>query len=274
MKNKNKPNKKEIINLLQKCEREQGKVVQSNYTNYIPRSQILDEFESVAHAKIEADISNIGAIRSDHMRGLLNKKIENDSYINEVITGLLMSDASATKNTEQRNTQINIEMINGKFLEYIREIFGSLATDVKTYNRTKTKYKSDEEYEAELYKLRTRRLKNFNKYRNKWYDDEKRYPLDSIELTPTVLKMWYVGDGDMSTDDRWNTKHYARITCLNEMDRQEKINNLFQNLSFQPNWNDGPRFTFGLDGSKEFWDYIGDPVPGFEYKWPDKSYYS
>jgi hypothetical protein len=77
----------------------------------------------------------------------------------------------------------------------------------------------------------------------------------------------------MSTDKRWNTKHYARITSLNEIDRKEKINSLFQNLSFEPNWNDGARFTFGLEGSKKFWEYIGDPLPEFEYKWPDKSYY-
>lgn len=271
MTSENKPNKKEIINLLQKCEKEQGKVVQSNYTNYIPRSQILDEFESVAHAKIEAEISNIGAVRSDHMRGLLNKKIENDSYINEVITGLMMSDASATKNTEQRNTQIQIDMINKEFLEYIREIFGPLATDVKTYEK-KSSFNDDQKI---VYKLRTRRLSGLNKYRNNWYtEDGKRYPVDNINLTPTILKMWYVGDGSLSTDDRWRTKHYAEISCYNEIDREDKLDSLFDNLDFQPNMDINGKYIFSLEGSKKFWSYIGDTVPGYEYKWPDEPYYS
>ena len=266
--------KKEIIDLLQKCEREHGKVVQRTYSNYLSRSQILQKFESPAHAKIKAGIHNIGAVRSKHMRKLLNNKIENDDYINEVLTGLMMSDASATKNTEKRNTMIQLEMVNEEFVDYIREILGPLATDVKTYTRTNKTDLSNDEFTIQVYKLRTRRLKGFNKYRNEWYDNgNKIFPIKNIELTPTVLKMWYVGDGDMSTDKRWNTKHYARITSLNEIDRQEDINCLFKDLPFEPNWNDGPRFTFGLEGSKEFWDYIGKKVPGYEYKWPDKEYY-
>jgi len=167
--------KKEIINLLQTCEEEHGKVVQSTYSNYLSRSQILRKFESPAHAKIEAGIHNIGAVRSKHMRKLLNEKIENDDYINEVFTGLIMSDASATKNTEQRNTMIQLEMVNKEFVEYIRDILGPLATDVKTYTKTNKRFNSDEEYEIEVYKLRTRRLKNFNVYRDKWYNNGKKY---------------------------------------------------------------------------------------------------
>jgi len=265
--------RKDIINLLQKCEQEHGKVVQSTYSNYVSRSKIVREFESTAHAKIEAGIQNIGAVRSKHMRKLLNEKIENDKYINDVITGLMMSDASATKNTDTRNTQIQIEMVNKEFLEYIRNILGPLATDVKTYTKT-NKTENEGEFTIEVYKLRTRRLKSFNKYRDDWYiNNEKIFPVKDIELNPTILKMWYVGDGDISTDKRWNIKHYARITSVNEFNRKENINNLFNSLSFEPNWNDGPRFTFGLEGSKEFWKYIGEPTPGYEYKWPDKEYY-
>jgi len=262
--------KKEIINLLQKCEKEHGKVVERTYTNYLPRSQIMRKFESPAHAKIEAGIHNIGAVRSKHMRKLLNDKIENDDYINEVLTGLMMSDASATKNTEQRNTQIQLEMVNKEFVEYIRDILGPLATDVKTY----TKQTSYNKGEIEVYKLRTRRLSGFNSYRDDWYTENgKVYPINDIKLTPTVLKMWYVGDGGISTDNRWRTKHYASISCFNEIKRADAVDSLFDNLDFHPKMNKNGRYRFSLEDSKRLWAYIGDEVPGYEYKWPYESYY-
>ena len=93
-------------------------------------------------------------------------------------------------------------------------------------------------------------------------------------MTPTVLKFWYAGDGDMATDNRWRTKHYARISCKSQKDKKENINALFSNLSFEPNWNDNGRFTFGRYGSIDFWEYIGRDVPGYqESKCPDESYF-
>lgn len=80
-----------------------------------------------------------------------------------------------------------------------------------------------------LYKLRTRRLNKLNKYRDNWYtEDGKKYPVDNINLTPTILKMWYVGDGSLSS-----------------------------NLNFQPNMDINGKYRFSLEGSKKFWSYIG-----------------
>lgn len=272
---KKETSRQEIIDALQQCEKEHGKVVGSTYENYVSRSQILRHFESPAHAKMEAGIHNIGAVRSESMRELLNEYFENNQFIQDMTTGLIMGDASATKNSDSRNSHISMEVVNRKFAEHVREMYGPLATDVKTYEKTNETDVSDGEFDLTVYKVRTRRLEHFNRFRDNWYTDEgKRYPIDDIELNETILKYWYCSDGDMSTDDRWNTKHYARISCYNEMDRKEKINSLFSNVDFEPNWNDGGRFTFGRYGSISFWEYINFEAPGYqESKVPEDSYF-
>ena len=268
------PSRQHILNAMQKCEEKHGKVVSSVYTEYVARSQILRHFDSVAEAKMEAGISNLGAVRSQAMRNQLNQYFEENNFIQDMTIGMLMGDSSATKNTEQRNTQIQLELRNREFAEHVREIYGPLATDVKTYQKNS----SDISYNTEsmpIYKLRTRRLKCFNRFRDDWYMSEnKRYPIEKIDMNPVILKYWYACDGDMATDNRWNTKHYARITCNNEDDRREEVNSLFEGVDFTPNWNDGGRFTFGRYGSINFWNYIGRDVPGYqESKCPDTSYF-
>jgi hypothetical protein len=155
-------------------------------------------------------------------------------------------------------------MINREFIEWVDSELGIISTG------TVSKYERDTSFgSSTTYRLNSRRLSQFEQYRD-WYDcGEKVFP--EIELNPLILKVWYCCDGDMSVDERWNKKCYARLTASNEMDRKENINSMFSGLPFSPNWNDGARFTFGREGSKKFWEYIGEPLPGFEYKWPNNN---
>lgn len=181
---------------------------------------------------------------------------------NEILSGLLMGDGSVCS-SDNRNPYIQVTMENKKFLDWIDTELGILSTGVKIVEGTGfsegTKY----------YKLITRRLNELRKY-NEWYGENgKNFP-DDINLTPLKLKVWYCCDGDKSVDTRWTTKEYARISAHNEIKNKNKINRYFDGLEFTPNWNDGGRFTFGRYGSYNFWDYIGEPLPGFEYKWPNE----
>jgi len=180
----------------------------------------------------------------------------------EILTGLIMGDASVAR-PDERKPYIQFMMVSRDFVGWVSEELGVFATSISEVEGTG--FSEGNTY----YQLRTRRADVFSEY-TEWYgDDGKVFPSD-IQLTPLTLKVWYCCDGDMSVDNRWNTKEYARISAHNEVDRKEKINGYFDSLSFEPNWNDGGRFTFGRDGSKKFWRYIGEPLPGFEYKWPDR----
>lgn len=128
--------REEIVGALKECEEKYGKVVESTYSNYVSRSQILRHFESPAHAKMEAGIHNIGSVRGEGMRGLLNKYFKNNRKIQDMVIGLMMSDASATKFTDKRNAQIQLGVTNREFAERVRDVLGPLSTDVKEYEKT------------------------------------------------------------------------------------------------------------------------------------------
>lgn len=266
----------EIFELFHQCEKEHGKATLSLFReHYAPRSAITREFDSFSEAKVLSGIENIGAIRDKNARSILNEQFRERTRLQEIITGCLMGDASIST-SEGRSPYFTIQMVNEEFIRWIRSQFGKFGTDVKVREREIATGFQDGKYayKGKIYTFRSRRLESLSQYRD-WYsgeDDRKRFPVKEIELTPTVLKMWYVCDGGISTGDRWNTKHYARISCQNEEDRKDSINSMFDDLPFEPNWNDGGRFTFGLEGSKRFWNYVGDPLPGFEHKWPDKEY--
>jgi len=113
-----------------------------------------------------------------------------------------------------------------------------------------------------------------------WYESgSKVWPAD-IELTPTVLKHWYCGDGSLR-----NGKSPTIVT-VNEFGSEEKIASMLSRRGLPvPNWRKrGQEYTYNgktsdrtalfaywpASVSDGFWEYIGDPLPGFEYKWPEE----
>jgi len=61
----------------------------------------------------------------------------------------------------------------------------------------------------------------------------------------------------------------------NEKENQMKIESMFEDAGFTvSNWNTtGNRFhaRFTVSESKKMWNYMGDPLPSFSYKWPEVS---
>lgn len=65
----------------------------------------------------------------------------------------------------------------------------------------------------------------------------------------------------------------------NEFEHTDKIDVIFGNVGL-PSPNNYVMYErkdgsidctahFTVDQSEELWDYMGEPVPGFEYKWPE-----
>lgn len=189
----------------------------------------------------------------------------------EILSGLLAGDATI-KNKNVGNTSIEIKMINKEFLLYIDDLFGIKSTGVKQ------KHTSDEIAENlhdkspvsqdcdfnDQYVLVTRNLPDLNPFRN-WYScGEKRIP-DEKEITSTMMKYWYVCDGGLS----WNKETEsvrAQLTSTNESDRLPKIADIVEvECGVRPSvYSD--RIMFKPTETQSFLSWIGDPVPGFEYK--------
>lgn len=201
----------------------------------------------------------------------------------EVITGLLMGDGSIQ--SQSKNPNLVIGSISENYLHHLDDLFGVLATGVSLYctaeegaeKSRKSGFNPDAEAEnySDVYKLRTRKLPELHEF--SWYKTgQKEFPED-IDLTPTVLKHWYCGDGS------WNNKRgygYIKITTGNEANNTEKITKIFKNSSLpEPSnyniWKSSDDdmkcdIQFTVEQSKKLFEYMGSPPPDFEYKWPSE----
>ena len=195
----------------------------------------------------------------------------------EITTGLLMGDGSISK--QSKNCYLQLQMISPKYLEYLDNIFACLGTGVSLVETAYESAKNDrdgkfspnikEENYSDVYGWGTRSHPKFNEFCGWYSSGEKVWP-ENIELTPTVLKHWYVGDGHY--DDSYG-QNYIDIAMFNEVENTEKVSQYFiksglpkpssyykQKNSCKARWT--------VEDSYKLWDYMGEPLPDFEYKWP------
>jgi len=193
----------------------------------------------------------------------------------DILKGIMMSDGTLMKTN--KNARIKIDMITEDYLKYIKEKFGVFASDISvcmTEKEAKDKIKESFGYGSEAkkqFRIIIKGATEINKFRN-WYSTGKKVWPRDIELTPTVLKHWYCGDGN------WNNsgaKNYIRISMANEIKNTDKVNQMFENVGLPSPSNYAISETnciaqFTVEQSKGLWEYMGEPLPGFKYKWPEK----
>lgn len=205
-------------------------------------------------------------------------------YQKELITGVLMGDGTINTNTNA-NPRMRVTSITKDYLEYLDEMFGvhSLGVNLKTTaeeavdRNIKTEFSPNAKVEnySDLYELRTRNNPELSEFADWYSSGKKKWP--DIKLTPIVLKNLYVCDGSFN-----HRKSQVHISCSNEIDNKQKVENMFSRAGLSiDNWNDKTRNVNGYEGStstsivinksnhKKFFDYIGQPLPGFKYKWPE-----
>jgi len=201
------------------------------------------------------------------------------NYQKEIITGLLMGDGSI--NNCGKNPYIRVGVISPNYLEYVSDQFGVLGGEVCLRQTAEESAKHDrdrgfspnakKENYSDVYFWQSMCHPELQKFAD-WYSSGKKvWPAD-IELTPTVLKHWYCGDG------YWDNNHYnnhIRIAMANEIDNTDKVDQMFRNVGLPVPSNyaiseSNCVATFTVEQSKELWKYMGEPLPDFEYKWPER----
>jgi len=212
---------------------------------------------------------------------------EISEFLYEVLTGVVMGDGSV-KRDSNRNPYIRVRSITKEYLEYLDDLFGMMSLGVKLRYTAEEKARenrdrnfspdADASNYSDQYIWRTRRSEKFRQYEN-WYTEGKKvYP--EIELTPTILRHWYVCDGHYHNS---RSDNYISISCSNEQNNKDKVEKMFSNIGYDVEyWNESTRnngkysgttnsaICFNVQTSKNIFNYIGEPIPGFEYKWPDK----
>lgn len=205
----------------------------------------------------------------------------------EVIAGTLMGDGCVSHT--DKNPALSCLMINQRFLEHLDEMLGVFSTGVRLARTAEESAEenrergfrpnADAEDYSDQYQLDTRNLEQLHKYEDWYSSGEKVWPED-LELTPTVLKYWYVGDGSYQVGEN-QVRGNIVLSLNNEREHKDKIESYFH---------DGPGVTvdrwreyeapngridcaavFHADTSEQLFDYMGSPLPGFGYKWPDEA---
>lgn len=187
------------------------------------------------------------------------------------------------RNDPRRNPRLRVIMTNKKFLEFLHEKLQPLVTKEPYINRTAEEAASmdrensfsmsdDPSNYKDLYKIQTMSHPNLEQFADWYKTGEKVWP-ETIELSPTVLKYWYVSDGSFNNNAH---RSYVSIHCTNERENKKKVEKMFTDVGLRPcRWrdekkNDGSYKTaivFNKTETDELFDYMGDCPPGFEYKW-------
>lgn len=204
----------------------------------------------------DEDYTNLGM----HWHHAPDHRPEISDKQHEIITGVLMSDGSLERSS--KNPTLSFGMTCEEYLQYLDMSFGVLSTGV-------TEREMDDDNWEILYWLSTRRHPDLSRY-EEWYESGKKVWPSDIELTPTVLKHLYAGDGSWSNK---NGSNHIRIAMLNEVDNREKVDRMFERVGLPAPMNYSISDThctaiWSVEQSQELWDYMGEPLPGFEYKWP------
>jgi len=189
----------------------------------------------------------------------------------EVLKGLVMGDGSLNRSGDSEFSMV-VMSTQARFLQHLDALFGPLSAGVRMHQdgetiaagARKSGFDTSEgswEYK-DVYAVRIRGHPTLTEMRNRWYPDGQiRYPSDLV-LTPTAAKMWYCSDGGLS----WARRPYVAFGTHNEAGRPEFLKALFEEHGFDPVWSD-PLLRFTNDDTGDVLDWMGDPIPGFEYKW-------
>lgn len=166
---------------------------------------------------------------------------------------------------------LRTKMINKEFLDWLYNELGFFSSNLELYMSAYESYEDASkrfpndvttvENYSDIYEYRTIRHPYFTKL-DEWYSSgKKRFPED-LELTPLIAKVWYVCDGS-----------YNNRVCIyakNESDRSNFLINLFDVADAR--WQSASNcIRFTRSGSDEILEWMGEPLPGFEYKWGNKN---
>lgn len=188
----------------------------------------------------------------------------------EIVTGLLMGDGYI--DTRRGNPYLVVNMITEEYLQYLHNTFENFSKGVvldKTAEECAIYNGGDVENYNEIYSWRSCSHPELSEWSNWYSSGEKVWP-DDIELTPTVLKHWYVGDGHLN-----KSSGGIELTVTNERGNRQKVQQYFSNAGLPVGgwWEN----TTGRTETRMYWnggdrdklfEYMGNPLPGFEYKWP------
>lgn len=156
--------------------------------------------------------------------------------------------------------RFRVGMVNYKFLSWVAYELYNFVNLPAVRLQDEAGYRGGER--EDYYMLRTISHPYFDSLREWYTDNGKKIPLE--KPTPLELKMWYVADGG-TMDGR----PFIRIDSQKE--QVKALQKAISKTGIKPSIVDqGKQLNILNDDRNKFFEYIGAPVPGFEYKWPSE----
>jgi hypothetical protein len=186
----------------------------------------------------------------------------------EIMIGILMSDGWVSERVGGRKSRFQCEMVEKEYIKYLKEVFGVLCNEITEINK---------ETDQDIYRL-SWKPHSFIDELSQWYSTgEKIWP--EIEITPTILKHYYVGDGHLFERGGEDVNSRVELSMANESGNLEKVKRIFSPFTDDDfsvykgqygNEKGSLELNFTVEGTEKFFKYIGEEeVDGFEYKWRD-----
>lgn len=176
-----------------------------------------------------------------------------------------MGDGSVIK--QHSNPRFQVSVIKKKYLEYLDTQLKNISLGVKI------KRKASEQADSvgrrkdnfnDIYTLDTVTHPELEVFRG-WYESGEKVWPEKIHLSPVVLKHWYCCDGTLVKEGEYKA---PEIAAVNETNNRQKVHSMFDKIDI--NILDRPNgFRVSAKDSERFFRYIGEPLPGFDYKWPE-----
>lgn len=201
------------------------------------------------------------------MNSECRKTISSDTK--KILTGILMGDGSIT-GKDSGNPSMKIEMKNREYLQFLIESTDWIFTGKMSDNI------------SDSYTIQTICHPDMEEYADWYSSGEKVFP-DDINLTPDVLKHWYVCDGSLNRAGGNVGNPRIILYMSNEYKNTDKIDSYFKSAGLptpsnyvtrerERHYNDETYIAcsaqFTVDASKELWEYMGEAPDGFDRKWP------
>lgn len=242
------------------------------YKNYIidgkSSVEIAKECNVLSHSTILKQLKKHKIKRrnisySIHIR--LNKNVVNLSEkARQFIYGELLGDGHLTKGSKYACLFSYASQYN-EYLEWLSSQLNNFG--IKQSNRIYERIIKGKRY----YQYFSKTYAELKNIRNIFYPKGEKIIPNELEISPLLLRQWYIGDGSLNKPSRikWNEKPYIKIAAMgfNKRDLQNIIIKI-NNVGLKCNLNKDKTIQFSVYSTKDFLNYIGKcPIKCYQYKW-------
>jgi len=183
----------------------------------------------------------------------------------EIITGSMMGDGTVVMVGDAKYPQFKLRTNSKEYLKNVRKNMKNITYPITLGQKTENNVKQNKD----MWRIATPNHPELFKYRDWYKTGSKTWPSD-LKLTPTIVKHWFVQDGHKKK--RGRGRPAIQIALDNERGNKDKIFSYFESSDCPTpdRWHEdkyNTRVVWNVDKAEKLWNYMGESLSGYEYKW-------